>query len=219
MLQLLKGAKYSEDVFQSVLSLVLKHEYGVPEKNQTSRRHEDICVYSSGVFVFPEPDEISLAVYEETANGVVENLYLEKSNFLKAETARLETEKKNLQKKWENTDQQRKDAKADANKERKEKEEVKKEFRRAKQDFDKKEKNYQNQLAKEKEERRKEKQVLTQQRDSLDYELTCVRNSASYKIGRVITFVPRKTKTAVRYMKQHGVKETIKLVIKKVIGK
>lgn len=219
MLYLLEKATYSEDIFQSVLSLVLKHEYGVPEKNQTSRRHEDICVYNSGVFVFPEPNEVSLSVCVETHDGFVEGLYLEKSRFVNNEVKRLENEKKQLNDKWKETDGLRKEAKQEAASERKEKESVQKELRDTKREFEKTEKKYQKQIEEQKKRFGEEKQLLTQQRDSLDYELNCVRNSASYKIGRVITFVPRKTKTAFRYMKQHGLKETWKFVMKKLSGK
>lgn len=46
-----------------------------------------------------------------------------------------------------------------------------------------------------------------------------VKKSKSYKIGRIVTFLPRKTKGAIYCMKDHGMIYTIKLLFKKIVHK
>lgn len=50
-------------------------------------------------------------------------------------------------------------------------------------------------------------------------ELNKVLNSTSYRIGRMITFIPRKIKGGIQCAKDHGVKYTIKLAVKKIFKK
>lgn len=47
-----------------------------------------------------------------------------------------------------------------------------------------------------------------------DYEH--IRNSVSYKVGRVITFAPRKVRKLVQYGKAHGLKYTLRKIVSKV---
>ncbi len=48
-------------------------------------------------------------------------------------------------------------------------------------------------------------------------ELEKVLNSASYRIGRMITFVPRKVKGGIQCIRDHGVTYTAKLALKKIL--
>lgn len=47
----------------------------------------------------------------------------------------------------------------------------------------------------------------------LQYDLNAIRNSRSYKIGRAITFVPRKIRGGIRCYEEHGLKYTLKRVL------
>ena len=45
--------------------------------------------------------------------------------------------------------------------------------------------------------------------DQLQYDLDCVHNSVSFRVGRVITWAPRKLRGGVRCLKEHGVAYTV----------
>jgi len=48
-------------------------------------------------------------------------------------------------------------------------------------------------------------------------ELDNVLNSKSYRIGRMITFIPRKIKGGIQCIRDHGMIYTIKLATKKLV--
>ena len=50
-------------------------------------------------------------------------------------------------------------------------------------------------------------------------ELNDLKNSVSYKIGRIITFIPRKVRGFVECVRDHGFGYTVRYALKKVIGK
>ncbi len=53
----------------------------------------------------------------------------------------------------------------------------------------------------------------------LRYQLECVHNSASFKIGRKITFLPRKIRGGIQCIKDHGFLYTWKHALKKIWGR
>lgn len=60
--------------------------------------------------------------------------------------------------------------------------------------------------------------VNAHKRDLL-YQLECVHNSASFKIGRKITFIPRKIRGGIQCIIDHGFFYTCKHALKKVLGR
>jgi hypothetical protein len=56
------------------------------------------------------------------------------------------------------------------------------------------------------------KRELSRTRDELnrrEYDLDCVHASASYRIGRAVTWLPRKVRGVVRSFKEHGLPYTL----------
>lgn len=52
--------------------------------------------------------------------------------------------------------------------------------------------------------------ILDSRDEQLQYDLDCVRNSVSFRIGRAITWVPRKLRGGVRCLKEHGIDYTFR---------
>ena len=50
-------------------------------------------------------------------------------------------------------------------------------------------------------------------------ELRDIQNSVSFRIGRFITFLPRKIRGCFRCIREHGLGYTVKLGLKKLTGK
>ena len=53
----------------------------------------------------------------------------------------------------------------------------------------------------------------------LQYDLDCVHNSASFRIGRAITWLPRKVRGGVRCYKEHGPAYTAHRFLEHLTGK
>ena len=45
--------------------------------------------------------------------------------------------------------------------------------------------------------------------NTLQYDLDCVRSSVSFRIGRALTFLPRKLRGGIRCLKENGLRYTI----------
>lgn len=52
--------------------------------------------------------------------------------------------------------------------------------------------------------------------NNIEKEINNLKKSNSYKIGRVITFIPRKIRGGIKCYKQHGVKYTLKRICQKL---
>ena len=52
----------------------------------------------------------------------------------------------------------------------------------------------------------------------LQYALDCVHASASFRIGRVITWLPRKIRGGVRCYKEHGMRYTVRRTFEHLTG-
>lgn len=56
-------------------------------------------------------------------------------------------------------------------------------------------------------------EYIKNRQSAAEIELLLIRKSASYKIGRFITFIPRKIRTFCRYVKKYGLMQTLKIII------
>ncbi len=65
----------------------------------------------------------------------------------------------------------------------------------------------------------KEKNIIKTKELRLEKELNSIKNGWSFKIGRVITYIPRKVRGGIRCYKEHGLKFTIRRIIEKMIGR
>ena len=64
-----------------------------------------------------------------------------------------------------------------------------------------------------------EVQKLRKENERLRRDLNSVLNSASFKVGRAITFVPRKMRGGLKCFKDNGIMYTIKRIFLKFTGK
>ena len=58
------------------------------------------------------------------------------------------------------------------------------------------------------------KTVIDKKYNNLLYEFKCVKNSLSYRIGRIITFLPRKIRGGYLCVRDHGLRYTLKYIFK-----
>lgn len=72
---------------------------------------------------------------------------------------------------------------------------------------------------KEKDNLEKEIRKIKKENDKIKKEFTNVINSRSYKVGRIITFIPRKIRGGIRCLNQNGIRYTIKRIILKIKDK
>lgn len=63
---------------------------------------------------------------------------------------------------------------------------------------------------------RKQKDDLNRRNMDLQYQLDCARCSVSFRIGRIITCIPRKVRTFLRYWKHYGFKGAMELLKEKL---
>ena len=76
-----------------------------------------------------------------------------------------------------------------------------------------------NQLKRQKKERdklKKEHDKLKKERDKLKKERDSLKKSLSYRLGRALTWFPRKLRGGVRCLKEHGVSYTFRRLLQKL---
>ena len=61
--------------------------------------------------------------------------------------------------------------------------------------------------------------ILDSRSDQLQYDLDCVHSSVSFRVGRVITWAPRKVRGGVRCLKEHGAAYTARRFLKHLTGR
>jgi len=74
-------------------------------------------------------------------------------------------------------------------------------------------------LIQERDNLKKENKVLTAKEQAMSKDLRDIEASASFRVGRMITYIPRKIRGGIWCVRENGLWYTIKLAVKKVVGK